>query len=145
MRYTAGQGPSKVALSLPMHGQFWSCLAGPDLVCLGLPRPWAGSSGVSKFNFSLSGSAVQCSVGLFVCLFVCNRGDTIQYHGGLRSRELCQARMLLVFLTPKQTLSSHPSQCFCTSLKLLFFMIFAGVHELSSRLTTFSSCRGSNR
>ena len=23
-----------------------------------------------------------------VCLFVCNRGDTILYHGGLRSREL---------------------------------------------------------
>ena len=23
-----------------------------------------------------------------VCLFVCNRGDTIQYHGSLRSREL---------------------------------------------------------
>ena len=22
------------------------------------------------------------------CLFVCNRGDTVQYHGGLRSREL---------------------------------------------------------
>ena len=33
----------------------------------------------------------------FVCLFVCNRGDTIQYHGGLRSRELGQAPMLLVF------------------------------------------------
>ena len=77
----------------------------------------------------------------------CNRGDTIQYHGGLRSRELCQAPMLLVFLTPRQALSSHPRQCFCASLKLLFFMIFVGVHEFSSRLTTFSSCRrrGSNR
>ena len=25
-----------------------------------------------------------------VCLFVCNRGDTVQYHSGLRSRELGQ-------------------------------------------------------
>ena len=32
-------------------------------------------------------------------LFVCNRGDTIQYHSGLGSRELGQAPMLLVFLT----------------------------------------------
>ena len=81
----------------------------------------------------------------FIFLF-CNRGDTIQYHGGLWSRELCQAPMLLVFLTPRQALSSHPRQCFCASLKLLFFMIFVGVHEFSSRLTTFSSSRrqGSN-
>ena len=43
-------------------------------------------------------------------LFVCNRGDTVQYHGGLRSRELGQAPMLQVFLTPKQALSSHPRQ-----------------------------------
>ena len=47
---------------------------------------------------------------LTFCLFVCNRGDTIQYHGGLRSRELGQAPMLLVFLTPRQALSSHPRQ-----------------------------------
>ena len=39
---------------------------------------------------------------------ICNRVDTLQYHGGLRSRELCQAHMLLVFLTPRQALSSHP-------------------------------------
>ena len=51
----------------------------------------------------------------------------MQYHGGLRSRELCQAPMLLVFLTPRQALSSHPRQCFCASLKLLFFMILVGV------------------
>ena len=38
----------------------------------------------------------------------CTRGDTIQHHGGLRSRELGQAPMLLVFLTPRQALSSHP-------------------------------------
>ena len=31
-------------------------------------------------------------------MFVCNREDTIQYQGGLRSRELGQAPMLLVFL-----------------------------------------------
>ena len=29
----------------------------------------------------------------FIDLF-CIRGDTIQYHGGLQSRELCQAPML---------------------------------------------------
>ena len=69
---------------------------------------------------------------LLVFLF-CNRGDTIQYQGGLRSRELCQAPMLLVFLTPRQALSSHPHQCFWASLKLLFFMIFVGVHEFSSK------------
>ena len=37
------------------------------------------------------------------CLFVRNRRDTIQYHGGLQSRELGQAPML----TPRQVLSSH--------------------------------------
>ena len=42
---------------------------------------------------------------LVFCLFVCNRGDNIQYHSGLRSRELGQAPM--VFLTPRQALSSH--------------------------------------
>ena len=31
-----------------------------------------------------------------------------KYHGGLLSRELGQAPMLLVFLTPRQALSSHP-------------------------------------
>ena len=41
-------------------------------------------------------------------LFVCNRGVTAQYHGCLQSRELGQAPMLLMFLTPKQALSSHP-------------------------------------
>ena len=45
-----------------------------------------------------------------VCLFVCNRGDTIQYQGGLQSRELGQAPMLLVFQTPRQALSSHLCQ-----------------------------------
>ena len=37
-----------------------------------------------------------------------NWGDTVQYHGSLRSRELGQAPMLQVFLTPRQGLSSHP-------------------------------------
>ena len=45
-----------------------------------------------------------------VSLFVCNREDNIQYHGGPWSRELGQAPMLLVFLTPRQVLSSHPRQ-----------------------------------
>ena len=59
----------------------------------------------------------MCALGHFnwplnveTSLFVCNRGDTIQYHGGLRSRELGQAPMLLVFLNPRQALSSHPRQ-----------------------------------
>ena len=43
-------------------------------------------------------------------LFVCNRGDTMQYHGSLQSRELDQAPMLLVFHTPRQALSSHLHQ-----------------------------------
>ena len=47
----------------------------------------------------------KISDGILVC---CNRGDTLQYHGGLQSKELCQAPMLLVFLTPRQVLSSHP-------------------------------------
>ena len=54
------------------------------------------------FYYSTMGSKLLCS------LFVCNRGGTIQYHGGLWARELGQAPMLLVFLTPKQALSSHP-------------------------------------
>ena len=41
-------------------------------------------------------------------LFDCNRGDTVQYHGSLRSRELGQTPMLQVFLTPRQGLSFHP-------------------------------------
>ena len=41
-------------------------------------------------------------------LFFCNRRDTTRYHVGLWSRELCQALMLLMFLTPRQALSSHP-------------------------------------
>ena len=46
----------------------------------------------------------------FLLLFVCYRGDTVQYHGGLQSRELDQAPILQVFLTPRQALSSHPRQ-----------------------------------
>ena len=34
----------------------------------------------------------------------------MQYHGGLLSRELGQAPMILVCLTPRQALSSHPHQ-----------------------------------
>ena len=45
---------------------------------------------------------------IFSCLFVCNKGDTIQYRGSLRSRDL--APMLQAFLTPRQALSSHPCQ-----------------------------------
>ena len=42
---------------------------------------------------------------LFVCLFV-----TEESHDGLWSRELGKAPMLLVSLTPRQALSSHPCQ-----------------------------------
>ena len=45
-----------------------------------------------------------------ICLFVCNRGDTIQYHSGVPSRELGQSPMPHVFLTPRQALSPHPRQ-----------------------------------
>ena len=38
-------------------------------------------------------------------LFVCNRGDTLKYHSGDRPSPL-----LLVFLTPRLGLSSHPRQ-----------------------------------
>ena len=41
---------------------------------------------------------------LFIFCFICNSGDTIQYHGGLRSRELGQAPMVQVFLTPRHIL-----------------------------------------
>ena len=58
----------------------------------------------SNFNFHMYINSI------FVCLFVCAKGDTIWYHGGLRSRELGQAPMLLVFQTHRQALSSHPRQ-----------------------------------
>ena len=48
----------------------------------------------------------------FFCFLFFNRGDTIQYFGGLRSRELGQAPILLVFLFPRQALSSH-HRCLC--------------------------------
>ena len=43
-----------------------------------------------------------------------NRGETVQYHISLQSRELGQAPMLLVFLTNRQALSS-------TRVSLLWF------------------------
>jgi hypothetical protein len=69
-----------------------------------------------KFRFFCATNKSKCSkwnkrqIFIHFCLFVCNRGDTIQYHGGLWSRELGQAPMLLVFLSPRQALSSHPRQ-----------------------------------
>ena len=47
---------------------------------------------------------------ILVRFFYCNIGDTVQYHSSLRSRELGQAPMLQVLLTPKQALSSHLCQ-----------------------------------
>ena len=55
-----------------------------------------------------SGHMLKVDEILFILVFVCNRGDTIQYRGGLWSRELGQASILLMFLTPRQALSSHP-------------------------------------
>ena len=56
------------------------------------------------------GKLIYVGIIRVVCLFV--TGHTVQYHGGLRSRELGQAPMLQVFLTPRQALSSHPRQDF---------------------------------
>ena len=50
---------------------------------------------------------LKCLI-LFFFFFFVNREDTIYYHGRLQSRKLGQALMLLVFLTPRQALSSHP-------------------------------------
>ena len=72
----------------------------------------------------------MCALGHFnwplnveTSLFVCNRGDTIQYHGGLRSRELGQELetyfALLYFMTFAQCvqiitwlISSHKRSAF---------------------------------
>ena len=43
-------------------------------------------------------------LGFAKTMFFCNRGDTLQYLSGLGSRELGQAPMLLVFLSPRQGL-----------------------------------------
>ena len=40
-------------------------------------------------------------------LFVCNRGDTLQYHGGLWSKELCQTPLLQVFLLGRHYHLTH--------------------------------------
>ena len=68
----------------------------------------------------------------FVFLFLfCNRGDTIQYHGGLRSRELGQAPMVLV-----QALSSHPHHSlvwFCTPPKFLSLRSRPGIEPTTRR------------
>ena len=51
-----------------------------------------------------------CKDTILYFIFLCNIRDTIQYHGGLRSRELGQAPMLQVSLAPRQALSSHQRQ-----------------------------------
>ena len=50
------------------------------------------------------------SFSIIFIILVCNRGDTIQYQGCLWSRELGQAPMLQLFLTPRQSLKSHLRQ-----------------------------------
>ena len=83
---------------------------------------------------------IICSAsGLFVCLFVCNRGDTIQWHGGLGSRKLSQAPMLLEFLTPRQVilvitspiLTGDRIEIVCLLGTLLLNDIFNPKHNLS--------------
>ena len=77
---------------------------------------------VSKFGAPSKALAAQASRGFaaqwkfsgrfhssFVCLFVWNRGDTLQYQVGLQERKFGQA-LIIVFLTPTQELSSHPYQ-----------------------------------
>ena len=56
--------------------------------------------------FGMISIVVSISNTLLIEVFVCHRGDTI----GTVSRELGQAPMLLVFLTPRQASSSHPRQ-----------------------------------
>ena len=72
---------------------------------------WVHEKGIQMSYWGFM-SQLWCSHRRFLLLFFfCNRGDT-KYHGGLRSRELCQAPMLQVPLTPRQALSSHPRPCY---------------------------------
>ena len=48
-------------------------------------------------------------LGFAKTICFCNKGDTIQYLSGLGSRELGQAPMLLVFLSPRQALIQSKS------------------------------------
>ena len=59
-----------------------------------------GSLGIhiAAKRIELSSYELFFLVNNIFCLFVCNKGDTIQYLSGLQSRELGQALMLLVFL-----------------------------------------------
>ena len=65
---------------------------------------------------------------LKICFFVCNRGYNIQYHNGLRSRELGQAPMLLGFLFSQAgIIISHASVFVLREsifLKYYFFSLF---------------------
>ena len=55
-----------------------------------------------------------------------NREDTLQYFSDLQSRELGWAPMLLVFFSPKQSLSSHLRQCLCFAKVFLSHRSHAG-------------------
>ena len=50
---------------------------------------------------------VILAIGLVSLLFFVTE-ENYKYQSGLRTRELGQAPILLVFLTPRQALSSHP-------------------------------------
>ena len=88
---------------------------------------------LSSLNFIFPNKLIFCRIiaGLYVCLFVylivCNRGDTIRYWTGVdklwRTTQLIYVhdcryygvsrRFLIIgvrFLSPRQTLSSHPPQ-----------------------------------
>ena len=141
--------------------------------------------------FSLQRVGLQCSVGFFSSYHKFEQGDfSLQYHSpgclprslsfakqacwsGLRSREVDQAPMLLVFLFSQAGVIISPMSEFvrskiislrqvasgkCTAALIVaqhplcspghlnigfFFMIFVGIQEFSSRLTTFSRNRSS--
>ena len=85
------------------------CLAQPCRTNGGLAWPSKTYGGLAWLRTQWTHIDSKACINLKT-VFVCNRGDTIQYQGGLGSRKLGQAPLLLVFLTPRQALSSHPRQ-----------------------------------
>ena len=83
-----------IGIRMVLHGTIWNVKISCHLFVKG------------RFHSENMNFYDDCSRNLFVC----NRRDKMQYPGGLLSRELGQAPMLLVFLTPRQALSSHPHQ-----------------------------------
>ena len=100
------------------HNELWSNLytykdpVSPKCSPYGpLTEQWSpGSPSYSSLHEESEGRDSADEEVLYHVLFVCNRGNTIQYHGGLKSRELCQTPLLQMFLTPRQALSSQLRQ-----------------------------------